>query len=300
MSVEFTVLSLLEDDSKIKRLEGLCQALDVKYNNATDSMDFLENVLEESINLMVFDTKTHMNEIIKTLEILQQDSLSKEIPCIIICDLNTSENIADSVVYFPVIALYPYPNWENQVGNLIRALALKEGQTHLLRDDLISTKEKNFLDPLTGALNRRGCERSFENLVGYYASNEEKFSLTMLDVDHFKKVNDTYGHDIGDEVLVGIAEIIRENIRKHDSFIRFGGEEFIILLADCDLNMANIKAEKIRQNIENSSLTKKKLNITASFGVVEYCEGRTLDNLIIEADALLYKAKDTGRNRVCF
>ncbi len=300
MSVNFTVLSLMKDDRRINILERLCQALDVKYCNATDSMDFLENVLEENINLMVFHTQTHMNEIIKILETLQQDSLSKEIPCIIICDLNASENIADSVVYFPVIALYPYTNWENQVGNLIRALALKEGQTHLLQNDLISTKEKNFLDPLTGALNRRGCERSFENMVGYYASNEERFSLTMLDIDHFKKVNDTYGHDIGDEVLVDIGEIIKENIRKHDSFIRFGGEEFIILLADCDLNIAKIKAEKIRQNIENSSFTKKKLNITASFGVVEYCEGKTLDSLVSEADALLYKAKDAGRNQVCF
>ena len=300
MRDKFTVLSLLEDTNTIKRLEDVCQKVNVSYTNVKESMDFLEDVLEENIGLMIFHTQTDINETFKILKMLKEDSLSKQIPSIIICDSGTCESVAESVMNFPVIALYTYNNWENQVANLIKVLALQLDKHNALHGDLISSEEKNFLDPLTGALNRRGCERSFEHLVGYFASNAEKFSFIMLDIDHFKKVNDTYGHDIGDEVLVQMGEIIKENIRQDDSFVRFGGEEFIVLLSDSELNTAKQKAEKIRQEIEGARLSTKSLSVTASFGLVEYREGKTLDNLVTEADALLYKAKEGGRNQVRF
>jgi diguanylate cyclase (GGDEF)-like protein len=148
-------------------------------------------------------------------------------------------------------------------------------------------------------LNRRGGEKKFESSVGYYASNNEPFSLIIFDIDFFKKVNDTYGHTIGDEVLVGIASIIKEAIRKDDALIRFGGEEFMVLLSNCNIAVAVDKAELFRRQIEAASHSAHKLVVTASFGVVEYKMGITLEKLMEKADALLYRAKLNGRNQVC-
>jgi len=120
----------------------------------------------------------------------------------------------------------------------------------------------------------------------------------MLDIDHFKKVNDTYGHNVGDDVLISISKIIQNSIRNNDAFVRFGGEEFFIFLANADLKIAEKIAEKFHALIRNTLHTELNLTITASFGVTEYIEDEDMNTIFKRVDTLLYKAKKTGRDKV--
>jgi diguanylate cyclase len=125
----------------------------------------------------------------------------------------------------------------------------------------------------------------------------------MLDIDHFKKFNDHYGHQVGDEVLWIVESHLKENLKDKDFPSRYGGEEFIVLLLNTKLDKANIVAEQIRENISKKGLKIKKTeqslgNITVSVGVSEFREGDTAASGVERADSALYLAKDSGRNNV--
>ena len=152
-------------------------------------------------------------------------------------------------------------------------------------------------DPLTGCLNRAGFSsillREQENL----SKNGCPVSFVMLDIDHFKEVNDTYGHNVGDEVLVNLTRLIRDKIRNTDALVRWGGEEFVILCGDTPIQNAQFLAEKLRVAIEGATLIKQQ-QVTCSFGIAEMIPGEDPKKLFERADKALYSAKEGGRNRV--
>jgi diguanylate cyclase (GGDEF)-like protein len=128
----------------------------------------------------------------------------------------------------------------------------------------------------------------------------KKYSIIMADLDNFKNINDTFGHQKGDEVLKGISGIIKKNIRPFDIAARYGGEEFIIGLENTDLYTAGKIAERIRRKIEEKQLMKNIRNLTISIGVSNYPKDSILlTELISKADSRLYKAKRQGKNQVC-
>jgi len=154
------------------------------------------------------------------------------------------------------------------------------------------------------ALSKVYVRRVIMNIIGHeygkYKRYQTPFSVIMIDIDHFKKVNDTYGHQIGDLVLVGITEIIKTNIRKSDSVGRYGGEEFIVLLPETNLNDAAIVAEKLRHKVSEFDFHKVG-KVTISLGVAEVSQDmHSIDDLIKEADKKLYIAKNEGRNKVVY
>lgn len=156
-------------------------------------------------------------------------------------------------------------------------------------------------DHLTGLNNRR----SFIELASPFWSAAERgerpLSLVMMDIDHFKQVNDQYGHKTGDDVLVVVANLLREYGRPSDIVARWGGEEFVILLAETDISQAAGYAERLRQAISEMQVLsgKQLISLTASFGVVRRSPKSTLDDIVQLVDIQLYKAKNEGRNRVC-
>ncbi|MFZ7103068.1 MAG: GGDEF domain-containing protein [Peptococcaceae bacterium] len=154
-------------------------------------------------------------------------------------------------------------------------------------------------DFLTGIYNRTFYS---EHLLHEIHKAERYYNglfLIMLDIDHFKRVNDTYGHDIGDHVLKELTSLINNHIRKSDIFSRIGGEEFVVILADTDRPNALALGEKIRKLVEGHSFERAG-EITISIGIAEYIKGDTGDSLFKRADNALYKAKSQGRNRVEF
>jgi len=150
-------------------------------------------------------------------------------------------------------------------------------------------------DALTGIKNRRYFMHKLQDEIERSNRYDEKLSLVMFDIDHFKKVNDEHGHDVGDEVLKEYTKLITSELRENDAFCRIGGEEFIVILPHVELSGALIVAEKLRSSVENH---KKVLPITMSFGVVEFKKGETKEHLFKRVDNALYEAKENGRNRV--
>lgn len=155
-------------------------------------------------------------------------------------------------------------------------------------------------DKLTGLNNRHAFDPILKQAIKLSTRNKQALSMVLVDIDHFKKINDQFGHISGDAVLVQFAEILSKNLRESDSLCRWGGEEFILLLPDCDAMNATAIAEKIRLEINSNpfSIMGKKLTVSASFGLSQYIINDTQDSLIARVDSALYKAKHNGRNCV--
>jgi diguanylate cyclase (GGDEF)-like protein len=148
------------------------------------------------------------------------------------------------------------------------------------------------VDPLTGALNRRGLD--------LFLPEDPAFSVLMVDLDRFKEVNDTYGHAVGDEVLKQVARLLSSSLRTGDAIVRYGGEEFLVILAEVEINLAAKVGERARQNVAEHPITVngQEIPVTISIGVAERLGEEDRDTLISRADAALYKAKQAGRNKV--
>lgn len=152
---------------------------------------------------------------------------------------------------------------------------------------------KAYYDSLTGIYNRRGFEESIKN-----KNLSFNYSLAILDIDKFKLVNDTYGHDVGDTILKELSSVISKKIRQNDIFARWGGEEFILLLQTGDLAIAEKITDKLRLDIEKADFPVVK-HITVSFGISNFKTSKqTFDEVFKNADNALYQAKENGRNRV--
>ncbi|MDU0458394.1 MAG: diguanylate cyclase [Geobacteraceae bacterium] len=156
-------------------------------------------------------------------------------------------------------------------------------------------------DSLTGLFNRKTAEIRFSEEISRHSRAGEPLSCLMLDVDHFKNVNDNHGHQIGDWALVEVARVISGLSRQSDAVFRYGGEEFLVLLTNTPLQSALIIAERMRKKVEEdtANLSDGALSITISCGAAQYCDNESVENFIGRADAALYRAKATGRNRVC-
>jgi diguanylate cyclase (GGDEF)-like protein len=177
------------------------------------------------------------------------------------------------------------------------SLWLQTGQLVML----MKLYRESTVDPLTGLINRRVLMRQIEQVSEKCNEEANTFSVMMLDLDHFKRINDTHGHINGDRVLVAIAQVLKRELRTSDIIARFGGEEFFIVLPFLPAKQAVHVAERIAQVIRESSVESnegKKINYTTSIGVTQYRRGEAVSAVFLRVDELLYQAKDLGRDRV--
>lgn len=168
----------------------------------------------------------------------------------------------------------------------------------------IAAKEKELrllsvTDTLTKVYNRRYFIQKVEEELERAKRTGSKFSLIMLDMDHFKNINDRYGHRAGDLVLTSMVDMIKNRVRKIDILARWGGEEFLILLPETASNQAVVVAEELRQHLSTMEIPGVD-RVTASFGVAGYCPADSVDTLVNKADNMMYEAKAAGRNCVRF
>ncbi len=173
-----------------------------------------------------------------------------------------------------------------------------------LRQSVNNTLAMAVTDALTGLYNRRYFERHLSVMLSKAQEQDRDLALMILDIDHFKAVNDTYGHDIGDAVLREFSARLRRNIRGVDLACRFGGEEFVVLMPDTDFTQADAVAERVRQSISEQTFdvgAPRALSVTVSVGVsLNDGQADTPEGMIKRADVALYRAKREGRNRVIF
>ncbi|MBQ9610131.1 MAG: GGDEF domain-containing protein [Lachnospiraceae bacterium] len=168
-----------------------------------------------------------------------------------------------------------------------------------LRSENISLEEQANYDKLTHLLNRNAMTKYFEDAIALSERDNKDFCILMLDIDDFKKVNDTYGHDCGDEVLKTVARVITDDVRQGDAVFRWGGEEIVVLIRS-DLKVATSVAHRICNHIAGAVTThqNKNIKVTITIGVAAFIKGMTMDELIKQADVKLYYGKKHGKDQV--
>ncbi|UTD28799.1 PleD family two-component system response regulator [Bradyrhizobium sp. WD16] len=192
---------------------------------------------------------------------------------------------------------------KNELLARARTQIRRRRYTEQLRDNVANSIEMAITDALTGLHNRRYMESHLAALAEQAAGRGKPLALMILDIDHFKSINDTYGHDAGDEVLRDFAVRVRKSIRGIDLACRYGGEEFVVVMPETDLRVAGLVAERLRRAIAGESFAiekgAKRIDVTISVGIsVLDRGGEAVSVLMKRADQALYRAKRDGRNRV--
>jgi diguanylate cyclase len=202
-----------------------------------------------------------------------------------------------------------------EVNDLNRAVREKQKQDEMqyaklsrrievLQENLTQSKQEASLDSLTRISNRRTFDDALARWVAAHKENQKTFSLALLDIDNFKQINDTHGHQVGDRVLFCAAQWLAKYVRSTDILARYGGEEFVVLLADVALSQAEVKFTDLLVNMSGCNYAYKKdeeecsVVFTASCGLAEFKIEETGEDLLRRADEALYIAKRTGKNRV--
>jgi diguanylate cyclase (GGDEF)-like protein/putative nucleotidyltransferase with HDIG domain len=193
----------------------------------------------------------------------------------------------------------------DQQGRLHGAAEILRDLNHSKQDPTLykELRQAAAQDSLTGVANRGELEtRAAELFADYkHGGSRDPFSVIFLDIDHFKKVNDTYKHATGDRVLVDLTRLLEDELYSDETVGRYGGEEFLVLCPGTDLEQAIKRAERLRRAVESAQLSEKQdLRITASFGVAQVTPQDTLETVVHRADQALFDAKRNGRNRTCF
>ncbi|MEY8199587.1 MAG: GGDEF domain-containing protein [Colwellia sp.] len=187
-------------------------------------------------------------------------------------------------------------NTKAQHETLSKKLTSTQQEMNKLKGKLASSRQEALVDSLTGLLNRRGCDEKLKSL-----DHGDIHSSLAIDIDHFKKVNDTFGHFIGDKVIQRIAKTIQGHVSEQDLAVRFGGEEFVVVMANTPLLEAKKAAEEIRISISKMRLKQRDTNtflplISVSIGIAQNDNISEWKSLFEQADTALYQAKNSGRN----
>lgn len=228
----------------------------------------------------------------------QQSALDQNLQCLQQCKTPQEINACLQTTILP-----PINHIQQHTEQLSGQLQSAAEVIRQLKQELEQATSLSKTDSLTNIANRRGYDEQLRQFIKQAQQKSQTFAMLLLDLDHFKQVNDRFGHLVGDSALRYIARVLSQQIRENDALARLGGEEFVILLADVRYDQAMKVAESIRKQIQAKSLRVKSqeqsLSFTISIGVAIYQMGEDGDKLFERADKALYQAKQTGRNRVC-
>ena len=211
----------------------------------------------------------------------------------------TGDELHISALFQPILVLID--SVHQSVKDSHKELVNTRESLQEVRSELSQTKQQMLIDPLTGARNRLNMEYTIKQERSRAKRNHTKLTVVMADIDHFKQLNDTFGHDVGDKVLAYFAEVVRSIMRDIDTLFRYGGEEFLLLMPETDRFSATQVTERLREALTKkppvNPKDKSKLPITFSAGVAELTLDDDAQSLITRADKVLYLAKQQGRDR---
>ncbi len=296
---------LVVDDTEIN-IDILLELLSDTYEItvALDGSSALEIVAEEEIDLVLLDIMMPNMDGYEVCEILKSNKKTKNIPVIFI----TAKIDEDSIEKAYDVGGIDYVTKPFKPKELLARIKTQLTMQELIKSLETTHKELELLasiDPMTKLYNRRYFTTTSAHILDLAKRDKKELSILMIDIDKFKTINDTYGHPIGDKVIIELADKLLKHQRKSDVVCRFGGEEFIILLPNTSLDGAKIVSEKIRADIEKNVIILENgfdLKFTVSIGVsiINTQDEKNIEPAIKRSDNALYKAKEGGRNRVCY
>jgi two-component system cell cycle response regulator len=307
-SKQVTILKvsvLVVDDSDTVRRE-IIHTLKEKsifsaYHEAVDGLQGFKVLLERKVDIILCDVDMPMMDGFKFINMVKSREEFRDIPIILL----TGKEDRDSKIRGLEQGASDYITKPFDTGELVARvnvqLKIKNLQDQLKQANELLIAISNT-DHLTGLYNRRFLEESLGREFQRVQRKKNALSVLIMDIDHFKKINDTYGHQEGDAVLCKVACLFRQELRDYDIAARFGGEEFIAVIPETSLTDAASVAERIRKSVERAVFNERgdNLKITVSLGISTYPapEINSAEALIREADKGLYRAKAKGRNRI--
>lgn len=210
------------------------------------------------------------------------------------------QSIKTSLQEFVIHDSQRFEKAESRNQKLQQQIQYMEQESKQLKKKLSENRKKLMFDSLTGVRNRLSYDEILEQELSRYTRYREPFSFAVLDIDHFKRINDEYGHNAGDKALQIVAQMMSRNIRKTDFLFRIGGEEFVLILPKTPLDSAAPLVEKIRKSVgeTNFHFKQQKVNISLSAGLSSMRERDTAESIYERADKALYQAKNSGRNKL--
>ncbi len=297
---DFLILVVDDINRNLQLVVEILDGFGYSTTFANSGIQALERVKMAKPDLILLDLMMPEMNGIQVCQVLKSQQIYTDIPVIFLTASNEENDLLQAFEQGAVDYIIKPCRPSELLARVKTHLELKRTRDELKKAYQELEKLANT-DPLTGLANRRAlfevCEREFERAQRYY----HPFSILMLDLDHFKRINDNFGHSVGDLALRITAQTIFEQLREVDLVGRFGGEEFIIILPETQIEDAIIVAQRICRTISQLSLPvqDKTVTITVSIGVATYTNGdRNIDMIIQRADQALYKAKHKGRNRV--
>ncbi len=305
---EATILVVDDQPANLTTLLSFLKMQHFHVRIATSGKRALLALSEHPADIILLDVMMPDMDGFETCRRIKENKESADIPIIFMTSL---DSIEDKVIAFEAggvdYIIKPFQQGEI-LARINTHITLRKKEQELEKALGEVTRQKKLLetlsqtDDLTGLYNRRHLNTVLKREFNRCKRHKSELSCLLLDLDFFKKVNDTYGHEFGDTVIQEFATIIRDSIRNSDFPFRFGGEEFLILLPQTETEGAVQAAEKIRQRMESGKITDGAISVTVevSIGVSSFCQHRpTIRNdLISFADKALYKAKNNGRNQV--
>jgi len=288
---------IVDDTSKnIQLVASILKPLGYGLYFATSGQEALDAVAKNKIDLILLDVMMPDMDGFETAKKLKSDANTKSIPIIFLTAKTDEESVSAGFEVGGVDYITkPFHNSE----------LIARAKTHLhiadmakqLQDQANAMQELANTDPLTAMPNRLKFNTIFEHQVDLCLRYKKELSLVFIDIDFFKKVNDTYGHKVGDAILVEISKMLTGCVRASDLAARWGGEEFVIVSPETPIDAAYAMAEKLRKCIEERSFDEVS-QITCSFGVTALTQKDDAHSFLTRADNALYAAKEAGRNCV--
>lgn len=263
----------------------------------------LEKIEENQFDLILLSINLHNEDGLRLLSYLRSSNRSRHTPILLIANKDDTERLAKGLeLGANDYIMRPFDS--NELLARVRSQVRRKRYNDKLHENYETSISMALTDSLTGLYNRRYVTTHLEKQFELFNEQNKPFSVLMMDIDHFKKVNDTHGHDVGDEVLKEFAHRLKQSVRSFDLAARIGGEEFVAVLPETEVGVAAMIADRLRETIATDafpiSSAPGSLRVTMSVGVGEARRGdANTDTILKRADNGLYGAKNSGRNRVC-
>lgn len=295
------ILIFDDNDASIAQIKAaLTDEQNVKITKTAE--DAFRAISKNDWDAVIVNFSIQSSDPLAFLSRLKAPSEFRHLPTLAIADPSEEKRLQKSFE-LGVTNYVKAPFLAKELAARVRREVCRHRMLRELRLDVENTLELAVTDPLTGLQNRRFLERQLNTLIDQSLRYERDLSIVIMDIDKFKVINDVHGHPVGDLVLKEVSHRIRRSLRGSDLACRFGGEEFVCVLAETELDVAILAAERLRKQIESMPFIINddgtEISVTASFGLTQFTgKDDSVEAMLKRADEALYRAKETGRNQV--